>query len=109
VTATPANLKHVRPPCGIAGFAAAYALLDRIASDVQRGVLIDVVRGLGVQGAAAMEYAAAAAIWLSGCGEYRPPRKVLRPAEFAYIERRVREELAHCNRATFPRMRKLDG
>jgi hypothetical protein len=106
VTATPANLKHPRPPSGLVGWAAAYALLDRVDNDTQRGLLVDIVRGLGVQGAPALEAAASLALWLTGNGEYRPPRRALRPADFAYVERRVREELAKCDRGTFPRLRK---
>ncbi len=107
MTATPANLKHVRPPSGLSGWAAAYQPLDRISSDVQRGLLVDVVRGLGVQGAPALEHAARLSMWLTGLGDCPVPRKSLKANEFAYVERRVREELGKCDRGTFPRMRKL--
>lgn len=109
MTATPKNLKHPRPPSGLDGWAAAYALLDRVANDTQRGLLVDIVRGLGVQGAPALEHAASTAMWLTGLAGYRPPRKALRPNEAGYVERRVREELAKCDRGTFERMRKLSG
>jgi hypothetical protein len=106
MTATPANLKHVRPPSGLSGWAAAYVLLDKIQDDTQRGLLVDIVRGLGVQGAPALEAAAGLAMWLTGNGQYRPPRKALKVADWQYVERRVRQELAKCDRGTFPRMRK---
>lgn len=107
MTATPANLKHVRPPSGLSGWGAAFALLDRIESDVERGLLVDVVRGLGVQGAPALEHAAATAMWLCGLAMYRPPRKTLKSSELAYVERRVKEELRKCDAGTFKRMRSL--
>lgn len=108
-TKMPATLKHPRPPSGLAGWAAAYALLDRIENDVQRGLLVDIVRGLGVQGAPALEHAAGLAMFTTGLAMYRPPRKSLKPAELAYVERRVKEELAKCDRGTFPRMKRERG
>lgn len=102
----PPSLKHARPECGLYGWAAAYALLDRVQSDVQREALCDLVRYLGVQGAPALEAAAGLALWLCGLGEYRTPRKTLKPADWAYVERRVREEVAGLDRKVFPRMRK---
>jgi hypothetical protein len=107
VTATPANLKHPRPPSGLVGWAAAYALLDRVDNDTQRGLLVDIVRGLGVQGAPALEAAASHALWLCGLAMYRPPRKTLKSSELAYVERRVKEELRKCDAGTFKRMRSL--
>lgn len=109
MTATPANLKHVRPTSGLVGWASAYALLDRIENDTQRGLLVDVVRGLGVQGAPALEHAANLAMFTTGLAMYRPPRKALKPTELAYVERRVKEELAKCDRGTFPRMKRDRG
>ena len=108
-TKTPVNLKHTRPPSGLTGWAAGYALLDNIENDVQRGLLVDIVRGLGVQGAPALEHAASQAMFLTGLAMYRPPRRALKPAELAYVERRVREELAKCDRGTFPRMKRLNA
>lgn len=105
--ASPANLKHVRPPSGLPGWAAAFALLDRVESDVERGLLVDIVRGLGVQGAPAMEHAAGMALWLTGLGQYRPPRKALRAPEAEYVERRVKEELRKVDPGVFKRMRAL--
>jgi hypothetical protein len=105
--ASPASLKHTRPPSGLTGWASAFALLDKVTNDVHRGLLVDVVRGLGVQGAPAMEHAAATALWLTGLGMYRPPRKALKAVEAEYVERRVKEELAKCSPGVFKRMRSL--
>lgn len=102
----PANLKHPRPESGLVGWAAAWSILERIENDRQREALSLIVRRLGVRGAAALEAAATQCMWLCGLGTYKPPRKALRPHEVAFIERRVREELAQQDPKLFPRMRK---
>ena len=103
----PVNLKHPRPESGLVGWASAWAVLDRIENDRQREALSLIVRHLGVHGAPALEAAAHLSMWLCGLGLYQAPRKALKPADFEYIERRVREELAQQDPKLFPRMKKL--
>ena len=105
---TPARqkLKHKRPESGLRGWAAAYALLDRIEDDQQRDVLCRLVRGLGVQGAPALDAAAKVAMHRTGLLEYRGPREALDMHDYRFIERRVCEELAKLDPALFPKFKR---
>jgi hypothetical protein len=103
----PQNLKHPRPPSGLTGWPAAWNVLDRIESDRQRDTLAWVVRGLGVQGPAALEHAARQCVWLCGLGGYAPPKRALTNGEVELVERRVREALSRVDAKQFPKLKKL--
>jgi hypothetical protein len=101
-----AKLKHPRPASGLKGWATAYVVLDRVDDDRQRAALSALVRGLGVQGAPALTYAAQLACWEAGLlKDYQSPKKALKQREVEYIQRRVREEMAALN-GVFPKARK---
>ena len=91
----------------MAGWPAAWTHLDRIESDAQREELGTLVRELGVQGPAALEYAARQAMFLTGLSKDPPtPKAALKPAELRHVERRVRDEVARLDRKRYPRMLK---
>jgi hypothetical protein len=98
--------KHVPPRSGLTGWLTAYAVLDRVDDDRQRAALSALVRGLGVQGAPALTYAAQLACWEAGLlKDYQSPKKALKQREVEYIQRRVREEMAALN-GVFPKARR---
>lgn len=104
----PQNLKHHRPDSGLVGWAAAWGQLDRIESDRQRDTLTAIVRGLGVQGAPALDYAARCAMWLTGLRSDPPTaRAVLGASDQEFVERRLRVELASVDAKQFPKLKKL--
>lgn len=90
----PKNLKHKRPDCVIAGWAAAWAELDRIEDDAQRNALADLVRHAGFCGAPALKYCAKLARYRAGLTpDYPSAPEQLKPYEARLVESRVREGL----------------
>lgn len=98
-----------RPPCGIIGYAAAWAKLERIGSDAQLAVLDRAVRESGFAGPAALGWFAGCLLWEAGLRDYPTAPRGLTPAEVQMIEDRARASLKGASVALFPNLRSAFG
>lgn len=93
-TKTSSGPKHKRPDCVLTGWAAAWAILDRIDDKGQREALASLVRHAGLRGAPALKYCAQLARYNAGLTpDYPGQPEQLKPHEVALVESRVREGL----------------
>jgi len=96
-----------RPRSGLVGWAAAWAVLERVRGAELRGLLSELTRSAGVRGAPGLEYMAASLRWYAGDGDAPVPRKALSGPEASFIQGRAQALLAaYADDPRVPRMRR---
>ncbi len=95
-----------RPRSGLVGWAAAWAVLERVRDAELRDLLTELTRTAGVRGAPGLEYMAASLRWYAGAGEAPVPRMALSGPEASFIQGRAQNLLgAFVGDPRLPRMR----
>lgn len=99
-----------QPVSGLYGWGSAEAILKRCKDDDRRGLLTDLARQAGVQGAPALGYLARVLRWYADEGPAPVAPEKLKADEVRYCERRAKELLAPYVDADDPRLpRRIQG
>jgi hypothetical protein len=99
---------RVRPSCGIVGYPAAWAKLERVESNAQLAALDRAVRESGFAGPQALGWFAGCLLWEAGLHDYPTAPRGLKPTEIQMIEDRARASLKGASVALFPLLRSAD-